>query len=168
MQIATAALAGATVGAGLSVVPVLAAAPHPADAQISAQQLSGSAAVGRGWTASVATVPDLVAVRWQGDRAARYAVQTRRADGRWRTVTEVGAQGEHAPDPGTLEAERVAARGPVASEPVWVGRARVQCGSGWCTEPHTTSRSIASRARARTPARSPAHRPSRCRASSPR
>ncbi len=121
---AAAAVAGATVGAGLTVAPVVGAAPRTPEATISAEQLTGSGAVRPGWTAPVASVPDLVAVRWQGDPSARYAVQTRRADGHWRTVTEVGAQDEHAPDPGTLEAARVAARGPVASEPVWVGRAR--------------------------------------------
>lgn len=122
---AVAGLAGSVAGVGLAIVPVVGARSSTVPATIEAQQLSGSSTVHAGFVASVAENPDLVAVQWDGDTTARYAIQTRRADGQWRTVTEVGDISDHAADPETPEARRsLVASGRHASDPVWVGRAR--------------------------------------------
>ncbi len=114
--------AGTLFGVTLTVVPSLGAPSEPPEATITAQRLEGSGPIRAGWTADVAASPDLVALRWDGDRAARYAIETRRSDGHWASVVEVEDAGEHAPDPGSAEAAN--ARSGAASQPVWVGRAR--------------------------------------------
>jgi hypothetical protein len=120
----TAVTVGVLAGAGLTVLPAVGPAGSAPRTSITAQALSGPATVAPGWVREVGGAADLVGVRWHGDPAARFAVETAGADGRWRHVAEVGYEADHRPDPGTFEAQHaaVSATSP-ATEPVWVGNA---------------------------------------------
>ena len=121
----TAIVLGTLVGTALTVVPAVQPAGSEPRTTISAQRLSGPTAVRPGWARAVSGTADLVGVRWQGDPGARFAVETRRADGAWRPVAEVGFEQDHGPDPDSAEARQVAvSAAQPATEPVWVGNAR--------------------------------------------
>ena len=119
-----AGLAGTVLGLGATIVPVI--APRRADVvptpTLHADQVSGTQRVTAGWSSVVQAPANLVGVKWQGDPAARFAVEARDASGRWQAITEVGFESDHRPDAGTLEASRALTT--PASEPVWVGDAR--------------------------------------------
>ena len=119
-----AGLTGSVFGIGLAVVPVIGpVGPIPAPhTEVHATQVSGRATVSAGWSSVVAERANLVGVRWQGDPAARFSIESRDGHGRWHAVSEVGYEQDHRPDPGTLEASR--AMTDPASDAVWVGDAR--------------------------------------------
>lgn len=114
-----AGLAGTLVGVGLTVLPTVAPpASGPVRATVAAQRLSGDGTVRPGWTHPVDGAAELVGVQWQGDPTARFAIQTRTPGG-WHTVTQVGMEQDHRPDPGTAEAAHASTT--PSTEPVWVG-----------------------------------------------
>ncbi len=121
---AAASALGCMVGLGAVVVPVVGPAPGASLPAVSlhATRVSGAHLVGAGWTSTVNAPADLVGLQWGGDPSARFDVQTRAAGGRWHTVSTVGFEADHRPDPGTPEAAR--ARTAPSSEPVWVGGAK--------------------------------------------
>ncbi len=120
---AAASVLGCMVGLGAVVVPVVGRDPGGSVAPVSlrATRVSGAHLVGAGWTSTVDAPANLVGLEWGGDPSARFDVQTRNAQGRWHTITTVGYEADHRPDPGTAEAAH--ARTAPSSEPVWVGHA---------------------------------------------
>jgi hypothetical protein len=115
-----AGLAGTLVGVGLTVLPTVTPPDPTLRASVSAEALSGDGTVHAGWTRPVEGDAELVGVRWSGDPSARFAIEARGGRGKWHTVSEVGMEEEHRPDPGTAEAARAVTT--PATEPVWVGR----------------------------------------------
>lgn len=114
-----------TVAAVVSVLlPAVAAPPDtaPPAVEVDESALSSSATVREGWTAKTDAPADLVGVKWQGDPEARFRIERRGADGRWKTVGAV--EEEHSrPDPGTEEDARARAHAAAnVSAPLWVGR----------------------------------------------
>lgn len=123
---------GSALGLALVVLPTVPtpdAAPPPV--RMSSQSLTASGrTVSTGWSKVVTGDVDLVGVRWQGDRAAKFTIEQQDRRGHWSSAGSVGVP-DGGPDRGSSEARR--ARPGNVSEPVWLGRAkavRIRLASG--------------------------------------
>ena len=116
---------GSLLGLTLVVLPTVqvpSATTPPPPPQVSSQAVTAANhTVNPGWSKVVDGSADLVGVRWQGDPAATFTIETQDQHGHWSGADPVGVP-DGGPDPGTREALR--RRPGNVSEPVWVGDAK--------------------------------------------
>jgi len=123
---------GSLLGLTLVVLPTVRVTNStPPPVRISSQAVTASGrTVTTGWSKVVTGSANLVGVRWAGDAAATFTIETRDRAGHWSGADEVGVP-DGGPDLGTREALRRPSGN--VSEPVWVGDAeavRIQVAHG--------------------------------------